>query len=393
MIHSPLESRPGMLDTPAQAATQPHCHFVRSMLRSELTERGWMSFARYMELALYAPSIGYYQGSAEKLGRAGDFMTAPEMTPVYGQTLAAQVGQILEASAPAVLEFGAGTGSLAIDLLRELARRGSTPEQYFIIEISSELRAAQQERIYQTVPDLAHRVEWLDALPPKFSGCVVANEVLDAMPVHLVVWREDGIFERGVSLDAQGGFEWQDRAAGGPLLCAASALPPRFPYLSEINLAARAWMREWSQRLQRGAVIVIDYGFPRHEYYHPQRAAGTLMCHSRHRSHTDPLFSPGMDDITAHVDFSAIADAALDAGLDLVGYTSQAQFLINCGLMQILERSGDPRSPDYLRAASAANRLVSPAEMGELFKVMAVGRGVPAQLIGFRQGDRRYALG
>lgn len=382
-----------MIDSASEVAANPNGLPLREAIRAELVERGWMSLARYMELALYTPLSGYYTGGAQKFGEAGDFVTAPEISPIFGQTLAAQVAQILTASAPVVLEFGAGTGKLATDLFQGLSEQGCPPDRYFIVELSGELRARQQDRIQRLAPDLAHSVRWLDSLPPEFSGCVLANEVLDAMPVHLVSWRPDGLFERGVCLGAQDEFEWQERPAIGHLRDAAAALPPRFPYVSEVSLAAPAWIREWRRRLDRGALLLIDYGFPRHEYYHPQRSTGTLMCHYRHRSHSDPFFLPGLSDITAHVDFSAIADAARDSGLDLLGYTSQAHFLINCGLTRNLGRVGDPNSTDYLRAVSGVQKLVSPAEMGELFKVMAVGRGIGPDLVGFRQGDRRHTLG
>ncbi len=352
---------------------------------------GWISFSRYMELALYAPGLGYYSGGARKFGGAGDFVTAPGLSPLFAQTLAAQTAQIMAASAPRVLEAGAGSGALALGLLRELERRGALPERYEILELSGELRARQQETL-AGAPQLAERVAWLDALPETFSGAVVANELLDALPVNIVTWREDGIYERGVALE-DGGFAWRERPAEGALLAVSQGLTfVSPPYVSEINLAARAWVAEWGRILQRGALLLIDYGFPQREYYHPQRAEGTLMCHYRHHAHGDPFWLPGLNDLTAHVDFTAAASAGHDAGLEVLGYTSQAQFLLNCGLAQLLEARQEDGAVAYAALASGAQKLLSPAEMGELFKVLALGREIDVPLLGFASGDRIHAL-
>lgn len=353
---------------------------------------GWIPFDRYMALALYTPGLGYYSGGARKFGAAGDFVTAPELSPLFAQTLAAQIEPILAASAPHILEAGAGSGALAVGLLLELERRGALPERYDILELSGELRARQQDSIARGAPHLAGRVAWLDALPDTFSGVVVANELLDALPVNIVAWREDGVFERGVAL-ADGAFAWSERPAAGALLAASQGLTfVRPPYVSEIALAARAWVAEWGRILRQGALLLIDYGFPQREYYHPQRAEGTLMCHYRHHAHGDPFWLPGLNDITAHVDFTAIAEAGHDAGLDVLGYTSQAQFLLNCGLAQLLEARQADGAVAYAACASGAQKLISPAEMGELFKVLALGRGIGEPLPGFAHGDRCHAL-
>lgn len=352
---------------------------------------GWITFSRYMELALYAPGLGYYSGGARKFGGGGDFVTAPELSPLFAQALAVQVEQILAASTPRILEAGAGSGALALGLLLELERRGALPERYEILELSGELRARQQETLTQGAPHLADRVGWLDTLPDAFSGVVVANELLDALPVHLVAWRENGVFERGVGLE-DGAFAWRERPADGTLRAVAQGLTLAAPYVSEINLAARAWVAEWGRLLQRGALLLIDYGFPQREYYHPQRAEGTLMCHYRHHAHGDPFWLPGLNDITAHVDFTAIAEAGYEAGLDVLGYTSQGQFLLNCGLAQLLEAHQADGAAAYAALASGAQKLISPAEMGELFKVLALGRGIDAPPVGFARGDRLHAL-
>ena len=352
---------------------------------------GWIPFARYMELALYAPGLGYYSGGARKFGAAGDFVTASELSPLFAEALAAQLEPVLAASAPRVLEAGAGSGALALGLLRELERRGALPERYEILELSGELRARQQETL-AAAPQLAARVGWLDALPEQFSGAVVANELLDALPVNIVAWREDGIFERGVAL-ADGGFAWRERPAEGALLAVSQGLTfVQPPYVSEIALAARAWIAEWCRILRHGALLLIDYGFPQREYYHPQRAEGTLMCHYRHHAHGDPFWLPGLNDLTAHVDFTAAAEAGHDAGLEVLGYASQAQFLLNCGLARLLEARQADGAAAYAALASGVQKLISPAEMGELFKVLALGKEIGKPLAGFARGDRLHAL-
>ncbi len=361
---------------------------------------GWLPFSRYMELALYAPGLGYYSGGARKFGPGGDFITAPELTPLFGQALAAQVEQVMRASAPQVIEVGAGTGLLAADLLLELERRGCVPETYGILELSGELRARQFDTLAQKAPQLAARVRWLDALPESFAGAVVANEVLDVMPVHLVVSRADGLFERGVALaagaDGARRLAWADVPAAGAVLEHARALalpaPAGGEYVTELNLAGRAWVAAWAERLRAGAMLLIDYGYPRAEYYLPSRSNGTLLCYYRHHAHGDPFLWPGLNDITAFVDFTAVAEAAFEAGLDVRGYATQAQFLFNCGVLECLERRGAREQADYIRAARAVQRLTAPQEMGELFKVLALSRGIDAPLLGFARGDRLHAL-
>jgi SAM-dependent MidA family methyltransferase len=351
---------------------------------AELAARGnWMSFARYMELALYEPGLGYYAGGAAKLGAAGDFVTAPETGALFARTLARQIGALLEAG-DAILEFGAGSGALAAALIDALPR--GTP--YLIVEPSAELAARQRTR-------LGTGARWLARLPERFRGVVLANEVLDALPVHALAWTRDGVRERGVCAN-EGMLAWSEQPATGEVLAAARALdielPPSGRYESELGLAGRAWIAALAGALESGAILVVDYGFPAREYYHPQRSMGTLMCHYRHRAHGDPFYLPGLQDITAHVDFSALAHAAGDAGLDVLGYASQAQFLVNCGITELLAETdpGDVRR--YAPLAAEANRLLSPSEMGELFKVLALGRGVARPLAGFAQGDRSHAL-
>ena len=348
---------------------------LRSRIEAEISAGGgWLPFARYMQLALHEPGLGYYASAAQKFGAAGDFVTAPELGSLFGRTLARQLREI---GGP-VLELGAGSGALAEALLRE----GGF--DYRILETSAELRARQERR-------LGARVEWLERLPERIRGVVIANEVVDAMPVHAVAWRADGILERGVGV-SQGRLEWRERPATGELLREARKIEVPVPYESEIGLAARAWMRTLCERLEQGVLLVIDYGFPRHEYYHPQRAAGTLMCHHRHRAHADPFLRPGEEDITAHVDFSALARAARAAGAEALGYATQAQFLVNCGITEVLGEANLANALHYAPIAAEAQKLLSPAEMGELFKVLAVGRSVNRPLAGFSRGERSHTL-
>ena len=384
------------LPQPSPEALAQSGHLVDHLRSLIDSQGGWISFATYMAEALYTPGLGYYSGGAHKFGPGGDFITAPELTPLFGQALASQVQQIMDLSAPQVIEAGAGTGLLAADLLLELERRGALPERYAILEVSGELRERQFDTLAAKVPHLASRVHWLDGLPERFSGALVANEVLDVMPVHLIAWRTEGIFERGVALGDEGQFVWADQPATGKVAEAAAALglalPEEGEYVSELNLAGRAWVAEWAARLDQGAMLLVDYGYPRAEYYLPSRSTGTLLCYFRHHAHGDPFLWPGLNDITAFVDFTAIAEAGFDAGLDVLGYTDQANLLFNCGVLECLARRAPEEGTDYIRAAKALQRLTGPHEMGELFKVIALGRGISQPLIGFLRGDRLHAL-
>lgn len=371
-----------------------HCARVVEHVRRELDATGgWMSFARYMELALYAPGLGYYSAGARKLGADGDFTTAPELTPLYGHCIAQQARQILALGFDEILEVGAGSGALAAELLEELDRLGATPKSFLILELSADLRARSRDLLAARVPHLMERIAWLNVLPPAFAGLVIGNEVLDAMPVHVVRATDQGIEEGGV-VASQGKrpFEWAFRPASGELRAAAARLDLAPGYMTEVNLAARAFVRSVGAMLERGVLLFVDYGFPAREFYHPQRTQGTLMCHYRHRAHSDPFYLPGLQDITAHVDFSAIAAAASEEGLDVLGYASQEQFLVNCGITDLMLRTPPEDAARYLPQAAAATKLLSPAEMGELFKAVAFGRGVQDPLVGFGSGDRRHTL-
>jgi SAM-dependent MidA family methyltransferase len=409
---------PTPLPTPGPEAAQ-HSAQLCEFIRHDIAEQGgWIPFARYMELALYAPALGYYTAGAHKLGAAGDFVTAPELSPLFGRTLARQVAEIMASSAPHILELGAGSGKLAADMLGELERIGSLPDSYAILEVSADLRARQKTLLKVRLPHLINRVHWLDALPEKFSGAIIANEVLDALPVHLVHWCADrdssrqscdvgmnpdlqnhgcAIYERGVAIGDNGfgvnNFIWQERAIGAAaLLHAAQQIVVPDDYVSEICLAARGLVNSLASCMDQGVLLFIDYGFGAREFYHPQRSSGTLMCHYRHHAHDDPFFLPGLQDITAHVNFTDIAECGIDAGLELLGYTSQAFFLINCGITELIKDTSPENLRDYLPLSAQLQKLTSPAEMGELFKVIALGKKMANPLAGFGHGDMTRSL-
>ena len=354
---------------------------MRALLAEEITASGGaIPFRRYMELALYAPGLGYYVGGAAKFGAGGDFVTAPELSPLFGRTLANPAAELLNAvPGGEVLEFGAGSGRLAADLLAALERLGALPARYLILEPSPELRDRQRATLAAAVPRLLGRVEWLDRLPERFSGLVVANEVLDAMPVERFRITDNGPEAMWVTFDGDDlRAEW--RPAGERLAKAVAAIEGEVGalpvgYESEWNPNIGPWVAALGAMLERGLVLLIDYGYPRPVYYHPQRERGTLRCHFRHQVVDDPLLLPGLQDITAHVDFTAVAEAADAAGLERLGYANQASWLLGCGLDRLLS-AFDPDDPATLDQLQAARRLLLPQGMGEVFKVMALGRGV-----------------
>ncbi len=391
------------LPAPSPEARAASERLVELIAQEIERDGGWIPFARYMELALYAPGLGYYMAGARKLGRDGDFVTAPEISGLFGRALARQVSALAGAGLPEVLEIGAGSGTLAADLLLELERLGCPPQRYLILELSPDLRERSRATLAARAPHLIERVAWLNGLPPAFTGVVIGNEVLDAMPAHVVRRKGGELEELGVSR-AGDGFAWAARPAPALLSGLARSCFPEGgssserdlssgnEYQSEFQPAACGFIRALGAALERGALLLFDYGFPRREYYHPQRAAGTLMCHYRHRAHDDPFFLPGLQDITVHVDFSAIAQAGVDAGLEVSGYANQAQFLVNCGITDLLAGTPADDAAAYAPLAAQAQKLLSPAEMGELFKVIALSRGVPGPLAGFASGDRRHTL-
>lgn len=362
---------------------------------------GWIGFDRYMALALYAPGLGYYSGGSAKFGRdardGSDFITAPELSPFFARTLARQFAPLLAQGLPRMLEFGAGTGRLAADLLLGLEQEGQLPNTYAIVELSGELRARQQATLAQRVPHLADRVTWLDTLPASFEGVIVGNEVLDAMPVQLYARSGGRWHERGVvrSDDATSAFRFEDRPlADAEVPEALRDIPGDHDLVTETHAEAEGFTRAVGAMLARGAAFFIDYGFPAGEYYHPQRAGGTLMCHYRHHAHPDPFLYPGLQDITAHVNFSGIALAAVDAGLTVAGFASQARFLMNAGITELLMALDPSDARAFLPQANAVQKLLSEAEMGELFKVIALTRGLDDSepMDGFARGDRCHTL-
>lgn len=356
---------------------------------------GWISFADFMHMALYTPELGYYSGGLQKIGDAkqggGDFVTAPEISSLFSQALAKQVAQILLATKGDVLELGAGTGKLALDLLLALNELGQLPNHYFILEVSGHLRSVQQENLQKALPEsLFNRVQWLDELPQQFAGCILGNEVLDAIPVHLLIKQDGKLMERGVSF--QEGFKWGDKDLTIDLVGDVfdiDALPEG--YLTEVCPGSIGLINSLANMLSHGALLMIDYGFGAAEYYHPQRNQGTLMCHYQHYAHSDPFQYIGLQDITAHVNFSAIAEAATSQGLVLEGYTNQAQFLMNCGILDLLSQQAADATT-YATFAAGVQKLLSPSEMGELFKVIAFSKGLEDNMLGFVKGDKTHSL-
>jgi len=361
-------------------------------------------FHDVMQQLLHTPGLGYYSAGAQKIGAAGDFITAPEISAFFGYAIASQCAEILAQTGGSILEFGAGLGSLARDILRQLEANNCLPENYFIVEISADLRQRQQELIQQAIPHLYSRVVWLDSLPADgFNGIILANEVIDAMPVHLFEKTPQGINELQVSCEGAGD-KWSVEAAPEQSqglrewLSRESIAQLSFPdgYRSEVNLEMEGWITALANCLQKGMILLIDYGFPRHEYYLPERNSGTLICHYRHHSHEQFLFLPGLQDITAHVDFTAVAETAADAGLSVAGYTNQASFLCGCGILQLAEQSADGDQQQQMRIAQQIRKLIMPEEMGELFKVIALTRELPGELSsnlkGFALSDLRYNL-
>ncbi|QZA77915.1 SAM-dependent methyltransferase [Deefgea tanakiae] len=358
---------------------------------------GWISFADYMRQAMYTPGLGYYSGGATKFGGAGDFVTAPEISPLFGGSVAATVTHVLAETGGAVLEIGAGTGQLAAQILAELERRNALPEHYAILELSGQLRERQRQTLHTLVPHLVAKVQWLDQLPTDFIGVMLGNEVLDAMPCELVQYSSgngsNGEWQqRGVTV-SQNGFAMSNRPISDLALAAACAPLPRIPlYTSEIHLEAQGFIAALAQSLHRGMILLFDYGFPQQEYYHPERSMGTLIGHYRHHTIHDPFFYPGLTDITCHVDFSAMYTAADINDLCLDGYTSQASFLLDAGILNLAEQL-PTESIDYMKTAAAIQKLTTSAEMGEIFKVIAFSKGLTGDTApGLRGRDRSGEL-
>ncbi len=382
--------------TPAEAG---HSARVAARVRAEIeTAGGWIGFARYMQLVLYEPGLGYYSAGARKLGAAGDFVTAPEAAPLFSRCLAVQCGEVLRALGGGdLLEFGAGSGLMAAGLLAELERRGTLPRRYRILDVSADLRERQRATVGRLVPGLVDRVEWLDRPPERHEGVIVANEVLDALPVERFAIRGGEVRSLGVTW-GEGGPSWAEGAAPAPLAAAVRRIERELGaafadgYRSELSLLLPGWLATLGGTLARGVALLVDYGLPRREYYAPERSDGTLICHSRHRWHDDPFARPGLQDITAWVDFTAVAEAAADTGLDVAGYTTQAHFLLGSGLDAFLAGTADLDVASRVSLSRQAMLLTMPGEMGERFKVIALARDCEAPPGGFALRDLRHTL-
>ena len=375
-----------ILPPPSPEAAAHSARLAEHIAMTIASEGDWVPFSRYMELALYAPGMGYYTAGARKFGAEGDFVTAPEISPMFARCFAQQAVQVFDQVGGDVLELGPGSGQFAADLFGDLKAVGKAPARYRLLEVSPELRERQRALIAARFPEDIGRFEWIDALPEPIRGLVIGNEVLDVVPFDIVHRDREGLRERGVVV-TEAGFAWDDAplALGELKRRAEAVVPPGdYDYTSEISLAAEGLVRTISSTLEAGLVVFIDYGFSEREFYHPQRTGGTLRCHYRHRFHGDPFFMPGLQDITAHVDFTAMARAAEQGGSDVYGLTTQAYFLISCGLA-VLVSAGDPTATlSKLKATSAVHRLISPSEMGELFKVLAFGKGLEEPILGLQ---------
>lgn len=359
---------------------------------------GWISFERFMEMALYEPGLGYYSAGSTKLGAAGDFVTAPEISPLFSRCLANQCIQVLDAVTNGhVLELGAGSGVMAADVLRELDRQQKAPKRYCILEVSADLRERQRTLLQQCVPHLMDRIEWLDRLPEEFRGVLIANEVLDALPVQRFRIRGLQVNQLGVTWQL-GRLDWSEVHADSALEAAVREIefnlgePFADGYTSELNLRLQPWIAGIATSMQAGAALFVDYGLPRRQYYSASRREGTMLCHFRHRFHDDPLINVGVQDIGAWVDFTAVAEAAVGAGMSVSGYTTQAHFLIGNGIEQFLAPTDDEELVARLQMARQAMLLTLPGEMGERFKVIALAKGVEQPLRGFSVRDLAASL-
>lgn len=384
---------------PLSAEEQRHSETAAAFIRERLREAGgWLSFERFMELALYAPGLGYYSAGSVKLGPGGDFVTAPELSDLFSQCVARQCAQVLSRTGGEILEIGAGTGRMAAVILETLAAQGAVPRRYAILEVSADLADRQRRRLARLPAPLRERVIWLEHLPAApIVGCVLANEVLDALPTRRFQYRAGAIRELGVSARADGGFEWAEPSAPDAALTAAGAellsqLGSPLPdgYRSEIGLRLEPWIAAVGACLERGLLLLFDYGLPRTHFYHPQRTDGTLRCHFKQRAHDDPFINVAVQDITAWVDFTRVAEAALAAGLEVGGFATQAAFLLGTGIEQLTAAAADV--VERTRRAGEARRLLLPGEMGEAVKAMALTRDLPIGLDGFVHQDLRPSL-
>ena len=378
-----------------------HSAAMAASIGSEIAAAGgWIPFSRYIQLALYAPGVGYYSTGTQKFGRAGDFVTAPELTPVFAACLARQVAEVLDRlDDGGILELGAGSGVLAADLLAALDARGRPPRRYRILEVSGELRARQRALIRERVPHLAARVDWLDSLPGSpWQGVVLANEVVDALPVGRFRIEAAGALDIGVTV-RDGALAWQERPASRETLETLRRIEGDLPgrldagFTGELRTLDGPWLQSVVASLERGAVLLVDYGLPRPQLFHPDFRGGTVRCYFRHRQHDDPLVRPGLTDITASVDFTGLAEAGIESGLVVAGFATQAHFLLSLGLdRELAARMEGLDGAGRAALGQAAAMLLLPGEMGERFKVLALTRGVDGPLSGFAFRDLAATL-
>ncbi|WP_298607855.1 SAM-dependent methyltransferase [uncultured Thiothrix sp.] len=382
------------LPTPSVEALA-HSQQLKTIICQKIqAQGGQISFHDFMQAALYEPGLGYYVAGLRKIGAEGDFVTAPEISALFSQCIANQCAQLLtELPKSAILELGAGSGRMATEILLHLERLACLPEHYFILDLSPDLQARQHETLTQYAPHLLHKVQWLTSLPTEpFQGVILGNEVLDAMPVELFTLTEDGIIQVQVSVEQNEFIFTQQASAGVEAIQALLPAELDLPYTSEFNPAIAPWIQSLADCLAAGAILLIDYGYERADYYHPERRQGTLLCHYQHRVHNHPLIYPGLQDLTASVDFTAVAEAGVDAGLQLAGYTTQAAFLAGCGLEDLFMAALNQHPQAHYQFAQQIRTLSLPSEMGERFKVIALTKGFTTPLLGFRLGDRQHRL-
>lgn len=367
---------------------------VNKILNEIKSISGGMTFRRYMEMALYEPGLGYYVAGTRKFGAQGDFITAPEISSLFSKCVAEQCAEVLGETGGEILELGAGSGKMAADILVELEQQDQLPERYLILDVSPDLKARQLQTIKQRIPRLANKIKWISQAPDNFKSIILGNEVLDAMPVNLFTQHREQVFEHYV-IEENGKLLEQLRPAKAKLRekVMSLAIPEdATPYTSEINPNLDGWIRLLSDSLERGVILLVDYGYPRSEYYLPERNKGTLICHYQHLVNEAPLHYPGLQDITANVDFSAVAEAADKAGMQVAGFTSQAAFLANSGLEKHFSQALQNRPDDQYKLAQQVRTLSLPSEMGERFKFIALTKQYDKPLQGFSSMDQRFRL-
>lgn len=377
--------------------SQQYSDQLLAYIKQKIAEMGGkITFAEYMQHCLYSPGLGYYSAGSYKLGERGDFTTAPEISPLFSQTLAQHIRDVFPQLTQAnILEFGAGSGRMAVEILKELEYQSSLPEHYYIIEASADLRQRQEDLITNELSHLKDKVIWLSELPTNFVGVIVANEVCDAMPVHCLHFHNNDVKERYISCENDQ-LQWSEGPLSQEALTETSdeiqQLIGDVEMMTEVNLASQAWLTSLASSLQQGAIFLIDYGYPKADYYHPQRSEGTLMCYYQHQGHSNPLILQGLQDLTNHVDFTRLAQTAIDNDLDVDGFQSQADFLLAGGITELANRSDEADTLYLLKQATEIKQLTLPSEMGESFKVLTLSRALRQPLERCQLGDRRYNL-